>query len=50
MNYFTTQSNNAQSCDQKIEIIQLICFLTQKKLKKFIKNFKKGVDKGISLW
>lgn len=30
MNYFTTQSNNAQSCDQKIEIIQLICFLTQK--------------------
>ena len=30
MNYFTTQSNNAQSCEQKIEIIQLICFLTQK--------------------
>ena len=30
MNYFTTQSNNAQSCNQKNEIIQLIWFLTQK--------------------
>ena len=30
MNYFTTQSNNAQSCAQKLEIINLICFLTQK--------------------
>jgi hypothetical protein len=28
-NYFSTASNNAQSAKQKLEIIQLICFLTQ---------------------
>lgn len=34
MNYFSTASNNAQSCEQKMEIIRLICFLTQKMCEK----------------
>lgn len=34
MNYFSTGSNNAASYLQKLELINLICFLTQKLNKK----------------
>ena len=37
--YFSTGSNNAQSCVQKMKVINLICFLTQRMQKVDAKKY-----------